>query len=83
MSLNFVRIKWRVKHEVSPMELIRTILNDRSLSWGATGLGVYLVYQAEGVRFPNTAWDGTMDALNELRDKDYLHIIEVKDAELH
>ena len=77
--INFVRIKWRPKWDKPRHELLNAIINDSSLTWAAKGLGAYLTTQREGVRFPNSIYDGTMDALQNLADYGYLNIIKIED----
>lgn len=60
----------------------RAILLDRQLSWAAKGLGCHLTLTKRSIRFPNSIWDGTMDALEELRRAGYIAINEVLEAEL-
>ena len=59
-----------------------TLLNDAGLSWAAKGLGCHLTTTKDGVRFPNSVWDGTMDALAELSRAGYLLVTEIIDQEL-
>ena len=78
---NFVKIEWSFRLPSMAEDKRRCLLNDATLSWSAKGLGCYLTTTREGVRFPNTLWDGTMDALEELRRNGYLTVKQVEDAE--
>lgn len=82
MSLNFVRVRWRVAHEVPAMERTRRILANQDLGWAAKGIGCHLAQVRSDIRFPNCVWDGTMAALDELIREGYIEIQEIIDAEL-
>lgn len=82
MSLNFVSIHWNPRLPVNHESKRRKILNDKHLSWAAKGLGCHLTLTKCSTRFPNTLWDGTMDALEELKREGYITINEVIEAEL-
>lgn len=81
MSLNFVRVSWSGRMPTRKEELLRKVLQDKHLDWAAKGLGAYLATNKEaGVRFPNSMWDGTMWALDELKREGYIFIEEIQDA---
>lgn len=72
--MNFVTIKWAARMPARRHDKMAAILEDRALSWAARGLGAYLTTTRQGLRFPNTIFDGTMDALEELKRWGYLTI---------
>ena len=57
------------------------ILHDPNLSWAAKGLGCVLTTTKEGVRFPNSMWDGTMAAMDELMRHEYIFVESVEDGD--
>ena len=60
----------------SGTQKIRRIIRDEKLSWAAKGLGCHLASFNAKVRFANTIFDGTFDALQELQKNNYLEIEE-------
>lgn len=77
--INFVKIQWASKLPARGPEKIGVILADPNLGWAAKGLGCYLTQRKEGIRFANNIFDGTMDALAELRKEGYLTVTELKE----
>ena len=78
--LNYVRVSWRAKRLQRGDNLRRTILRDSNLSWAARGLGCFLTTTNLGVRFPNSQWDGTMGALDELMLREYIFVESIEDG---
>lgn len=78
--LNFVKIRWRTKWGERGLGRLNAILGDKELTWAAKGLGAYLNDQKDGVRFPNSIYDGTMDALQCLADHGYINVIKIEDG---
>lgn len=79
--LNFVRVRWRVKRTQRGDSLRLMILGDHRLSWAARGLGCFLSTTRETVRFPNSKWDGTMGALDELMLQEYIFVERIEDGD--
>ncbi len=79
--LNYVRVQWRIKRPQRGDTLRQMILRDKNLSWAAKGLGCYLTTTREGVRFPNSLWDGTMYALDELMTNEYIFVESIEDGD--
>jgi hypothetical protein len=79
--INFVKIRWRDKWAARGHGLQDAIMGDAGLTWAAKGLGMHLIRQREGVRFPNSIYDGTMDALQNLADHGYINVIKIEDVD--
>ena len=77
--INFVKMSWTNKTPESRPGRLNAILRDGDLSWCAIGLACHLTTQKNGVRFPNSIFDGTMDALEELERRGYIIVVTLVD----
>jgi len=79
--LNFVRVTWCTKRPERHDGLRLMIIRDANLSWAAKGLGCFLTTTRDGVRFPNSIWDGTVDALQELVNHGYIYVTNLEEGD--
>lgn len=80
--LNYVSIHWMPILSCTAEQKRKVILNDKNLSWAAKGLGCHLTLTKGSLRFPNRIFDGTLDALEELKREGYISINEMLEAEV-